>query len=359
MKTLFEPVKLGKIEIGKRLIRSATLEYGGSKDGVISPYLKELYVNLAKGGVELIITGMMGVSYDSCLMPSMAKVYDESFHGNFSDLANAVHSEGAKIIVQIAHCGVKAAVYDKGDCPKGPSEALEVKDHPAIAMTKDEIKAVINDFAQAALKCKDSGADGVQIHCAHGYLLSQFMSPFYNKREDEYGGSIENRARMLFEVYDAVKSAVGEHYPIFVKINYTDLSEPGLTGEECLWVCKELEKKGIDAIEISSGLGRDKFSIPFRKISDESQEGSFAEGALKIASEINTPVISVGGYRTPSVSEDFLNKGNIAALSLCRPLICEPDLFNRWNNGDRSKARCTSCNRCFFTEYLTCNKKPE
>ena len=341
MKKVFEEYILGSMVLKNRLIRSATFENGGADNGLITPLLKEIYEELAKGEVGLIITGMMGVGPNACVNSSMVKIYDDSFIDRFSEIAHAVHQMGGKIVVQLGHCGAKATVIDLGKRPFCPSKYGNSKE-----ITKDEIKMLLKKYGEAALKCKMAGADGVQIHAAHGYLISQFLSPYFNKRTDEYGGDIQNRARFLFDVYDEIRSLVDEVYPVLIKINYNDLVENGLSDDECEWVCMELEKRGIDAIEISSGIGVNTESAPTQP-NQKKIEGFFADGALNIASKVTTPVISVGGYRSLDVIEKKLNQGNISAISLCRPFIKEPFLLKRWKNGDKGKASCVSCNGCF------------
>ena len=348
MKKLFDPVALGQLKLKNRLIRSATFERGAAEDGVITDKLGEIYADLAEGGVGLIITGQMGVGPNSCLTSAMTAIYRDEFLPEFRAIAELVHQRDSKIVVQLNHCGVKAGIIDQGDLPWGPTASRMVSDKPARAMSIEDIGNVTNDFAQAALKCKTAGADGVQIHAAHGYLLSQFLNPQYNTRQDQYGGSIENRARFLLEVYDAVRAQVGPNYPVILKINYHDLEEPSITGEECRWVCQELDRRGIDAIELSAGLVSSIKSGPSRRIIHEEDEGSFAAWAVELSATINVPVISVGGFRTPAIAEHWLNKGNIAAISLCRPLIREPGLVRRWQSGDLSKAQCISCNKCYM-----------
>jgi 2,4-dienoyl-CoA reductase-like NADH-dependent reductase (Old Yellow Enzyme family) len=159
----------------------------------------------------------------------------------------------------------------------------------------------------------------------------------------------------LWEVYEAVRSKVGKDYPVFVKINFSDLTDPGLQGHECVLICKELEKRGVDAIEISSGLAVGPQSRPLPVGADMDSEGCFAAGALEVADAVSVPVISVGGYRSPAFVKEMLNKGNLSAISLCRPLIREPDLVKRWKAGDLAPSQCVSCNGC-FAETLKCSK---
>lgn len=345
MKKIFEPFKIGNMTVKNRIVRSATFERG-AVNGHIDPSLEKMYKAFADGQVGLIITGMMGTSKNACLSTAMVKMYTDGFVGELKKLTDIAHEDGTKVVVQMNHCGVKS-MSDGEDQIFGPSEITMIPDRPARAMTKADIKEVVDGFGESALRCKQGGADGVQIHVAHGYLLSQFMSPFFNKREDEYGGSVENRARIVFEVYESVRAKVGKDFPVMVKINFTDFVEPTVTFEECKWVCKELEKRGLDGIELSAGAGNDGKSTPSRRVADESQEASFIKEAIELADYVNIPVISVGGYRTPSVIEKSLNAGKIVAVAMSRPLICEPNLVKRWADGDVSKAKCLSCNKCF------------
>jgi 2,4-dienoyl-CoA reductase-like NADH-dependent reductase (Old Yellow Enzyme family) len=254
--------------------------------------------------------------------------------------------------VQLGHIGVKAKGFVRDDCVMSSSDIQFEDGSSARAMTRDDINAVAAAFGSAALRCKEAGADGVQIHAAHGYLITQFLSPYYNKRTDEYGGGIKNRARFLLEVYDAIRANVGASYPVLVKINYTDLAEPGISPDEAVQVCKELSARGIDGIEVSGGIGLNSKTSPSQR--GFAEEGFFAANAARVASQVSCPVIAVGGFRTPEKIEEWLNKGNFEAAALSRPLIREPALANRWKNGDVSKASCISCSKCFLMEHLGC-----
>lgn len=346
MKRLFDPVSIGSLTLKNRLVRSATFEIGYGRDGHVLPALADYYRQLALGGVGLIITGMCGVCENSRYRTGMFKMYEDYFVPEFAPAVAAVHECGGKIAVQLGHTGVRATLLESSDCPYGPSDYDEAR-----AMTREEIRQVVAAYGEAARKCKEAGADAVQLHSAHGYLLSQFLSPHFNHRSDEYGGSIENRSRIHREIYAAIRQAVGPDFPILIKINYCDHLPDGLTGEECIWVCKELERLGLDGVEISSGaaVNRPSSSVPIGK-----EEGFNGEFALAVSAALHIPVISVGGYRTVPTMEDFLNRGNIAAISLSRPLIREPDLPQRWQQAPTVKAACISCNRCFKTEILSC-----
>ena len=234
--------------------------------------------------------------------------------------------------------------------PYSPSDFMDDTGSIAKEMTLAEIKQVVKDFGSAAEICKRCSADAVEIHAAHGYLLSQFLSPYYNKRNDKYGGSIENRFRIVEEVYLSIRAHVGKDFPIMIKLNYEDLVQPGFIGDECVFVCKRLEELGINGIEISSGLAISPISLPFQKPNNP-MSGTFTNGALEVASKVNVPVISVGGYRSLDGIEAVLNEGNISAFSVSRPLICEPDLISKWLKGDTRISKCISCNKCFLGVY--------
>ena len=213
-----------------------------------------------------------------------------------------------------------------------------------------EIDQVVEAFGKAAGRAKKAGFDGVQLHAAHGYLLSQFLSPFFNKRTDNYGGSIENRARILLEAFHAVRNEVGEEYPVFVKINSEDFVEGGLTVAEMLQVCAMLEKAGVDAIEMSGGTiyaSGAYSSCRVGALDSPEKEVYYKEAAVRYKEKINVPLILVGGIHSFGVSEHLISEGVADFISICRPLIREPNLIKRWKDGDTAPPACVYCNGCF------------
>lgn len=331
MKKIFGPVRLGRLELKNRILRSAALTDKDGADGRYLPYEKEVCAALSQNGVAAIITGMMGVGTNSCASDFMVKTYIDGFVESFREICGAAHQNGGKIVAQISHCGANSMVFEEGENPWAPSDIVSMMGFEAKEMTAEQIARVVKDFGSAAASCKEAGADAVQLHCAHAYLLSQFLSPYYNKRTDGYGGSIKNRARVVFEAYDAVRKAVGGDYPVLVKINFDDLiGGDGLQGDECVWVCKELCKRGVDAIEVSSGLALTKESRPMQKAVEGAAEGHFTQGALEVAKNVNCAVISVGGYRTAEQISHCLNLGEIEAVSMCRPFT-NPAYIADWD----------------------------
>jgi 2,4-dienoyl-CoA reductase-like NADH-dependent reductase (Old Yellow Enzyme family) len=187
----------------------------------------------------------------------------------------------------------------------------------------------------------------VQLHGAHGYLINQFLSPLTNRRSDEYGGSIENRSRFLFEVYQKVRVAMGNEYPLFIKLNASDNLDGGLDIDDAVYTAKKLSESGIDAIEISAGTPASGEESPAReKINKPEKEAYNLELACRIKEAVSCPVIVVGGFRSYEVAEKAISDG-MDYISMARPFIREPNLANRWLHGDRSPAKCISCNSCF------------
>jgi 2,4-dienoyl-CoA reductase-like NADH-dependent reductase (Old Yellow Enzyme family) len=209
---------------------------------------------------------------------------------------------------------------------------------------------VVEAFGISAARAEKAGFDGVQIHAAHGYLLSQFLSPFYNKRNDEYGGSTENRMRIVLEIFKSIKDKVRADYPVMIKLNAQDFVEGGLNADEAIEVAAALDSSGIDAIELSGGTFAfsGKFN-PVRsgKLNSQDEEVFYGKEAVKYKEKVRAPLMLVGGIRSFEVAERLVNEGTADYISLCRPLIREPGLVNRWRSGDLRKATCLSDNQCF------------
>jgi 2,4-dienoyl-CoA reductase-like NADH-dependent reductase (Old Yellow Enzyme family) len=215
-------------------------------------------------------------------------------------------------------------------------------------MSGDDIEEVIESFGQAARRAKEAGFDGVQIHAAHGYLLSQFLSPVFNRRKDSYGGEVENRARILLEVLHRVREVVGKGFPVLVKINCEDALEGGLNVEDSIHVGVMLQGEGIAAVEVSGGtLASGRLSPSRKGIKSEQTEAYFRDAARAFKERLDVPIILVGGIRSPQLAERLVAEGAADYLAMSRPLIREPGLVNRWASGDLRPALCRSDNQCF------------
>jgi len=249
-------------------------------------------------------------------------------------------------VTQLNHAGYKSIV-DRA----GPSEYGEAG-WKARALNIDEIREIVDAFGDAAQRSMDAGFDGVQIHGAHGYLVSQFLSRLANRRTDEYGGNLENRMRLLNEVYDEIRARVGGCIPVLIKLNCDDFSPSGFTVEDSIEVAKALSKRGIDAIEISGGgVGQvaEIRRVRARSEHPELSEASFAGHAAKIRGAIKpTTMALVNGIRSRRCMEAIVEKGVADLISMSRPFIREPDLVRRLEAGQPA-ATCTSCDACSAT----------
>jgi len=336
MKSLFETTEISGMELKNRFICSAIWEGLADEKGHVTSELIDHYHRLAEGGVGTIITGFSNIMDYDKPTHNMNGIYNDVFIDEYRELIENVHEHNVNIIMQIVHGGTKwgpSAVKHKstGTVPK--------------EMTRDDVKTVIQAFGDAALRVQKAGFDGVQIHAAHGFLLSMFLNPYYNTRTDEYGGSIENRARIIFETYEAVRKSVGPDYPVFIKVNSKDFMDNGLTFEDSLYVCKELSDKGIDMIEVSGGSYSSREGEgPMRNT--ENNESYFKDYAAKIAHEVDVPVALVGGNRRIEKMTEILNTTKIDYFSMARPFIHEPGLINRWMEHDLDSTECVSCHAC-------------
>lgn len=350
MKQIFEEARIGKMTLKNRLVRSAMWENLATDKGYMSDRLFNLYEDLAEGGVGMIITGYAFVTPDEQPNPGMMGIYDDSFIEDYKKLTDMVHRHDSRIVMQIAYGGSQTGYQPKGREIWGPSAIPDLAfGVTPKTMTRDDIRSLVKAFGDAAVRVKAAGFDGVQIHGAHGYLLSQFLTPHYNQRNDEYGGGINNRVRIIEEVYEEIRQRVGSDYPVLIKINAEDFVENGLSFEECRFVAQRLAEMGIDALEISGGTFASGERNPCRtKINKAEEEAYHADYAAQIAKDVEVPVMLVGGLRTPEVIERLLKDTNIEFFSLARPLLAEPDLPRRWQKGNRARAKCISCNACLL-----------
>ena len=348
MSIMFEPCEINGLQLSNRFVRSATWEGMAAGDGACSPKLIDLMIGLAGGGVGLIITSHAYVSPEGQAGPWQLGVYRDELLPGLATMAKAVHEKGGRIVMQLAHAGYFASAKLTGRTPMAPSNVEGFAKGPRREMTIEDIQSVVKAFAAAAKRVQKAGFDGVQIHSAHGYLLSQFLSPAFNQRRDQYGGDIGNRARALIEVLGSIREAVGNNYPVLVKMNCRDFIENGLTLEDSLQVGAMLEENGIDAIELSGGvLVGGKLSPSRMGIKTEDKEAYFRDDAAAFKNQLDIPLILVGGNRSFQVAERLVKEGIADFISMSRPLIREPDLIKRWKSGDLRKSACDSDNLCF------------
>jgi 2,4-dienoyl-CoA reductase-like NADH-dependent reductase (Old Yellow Enzyme family) len=316
-------------------------------EGRPRPQLAALYRELVQGGVGLIITGHMYVHPSGKAHPEMAGIYSDGLIPSLAELADAVHQEAGLVAVQINHGGMQCSKEAVTETIAPSAAGFPFLERPAREMKSEEIELAIDAFGQAARRAKKAGFDGVQIQAAHGCLVSQFLSPFVNKRTDEWGGDLEGRMRFLREVCRAVRKQVGPDYPVFTKLGVVDGGVQGLTLEEGVRVVAALKNMRLDAVEISEGIGGAKSSSVRKGIRTEADEAYFRPFARLARSATDLPIILVGGFRSRHVMEDVLDSGDANFISLCRPLIREPELPNRMRDGLQERSSCISANNCW------------
>lgn len=348
MKSLFEPTRINGMTLANRFVRSATWEGMAETDGTCTDRLSVLMQNLAAGGVGLVITGHTYIDRRGQAGPWQLGIDKDKHITALWKMTAAVHSRGGKIVMQLAHAGLMADTDQTGNDPLAPSVVEGFAQAAARQMSADDIGVVVEAFGKAAVRAKTAGFDGVQIHAAHGYLLSQFLSPAFNRRTDAYGGSVENRARIVLEVVRRIRQAVGHRFPLLIKMNVSDYLDGGLEEQQAVDTAQLLQEIGIDAIELSGGTGASGKLRPVRTgITSIKREGYFEDAAKAFRRRLNLPLILVGGIRSYKTAERIITGDTADYISMSRPFIREPGLVNRWKSGDLRPSTCVSDNRCF------------
>lgn len=318
------PAKLENITLPNRFVRSATELFAAGEDGHISPYELAAYEELKSEPIGTVITANTCVSPEGRSGKNQNAFWDESFFADQAAILKAARSGERKVIFQLGHGGIRA---------EGSNGGLPV--YSPDNMTITVLQGIVEAFVRAAENAKALGFDGVQVHSAHSYLLSQMFYPQYNHRRDAYGGSVDNRLRMLLEIVAGIKISCGDEFPVFVKLNGTNAVENDQYILHVRRAAELMKREGVEALELSgyepSPAG--KVNAPY-----------FFSRAACLAAETELPIILVGGIRKMKDVEDALAAG-ITAVSVSRPLLRDPDFFTHLLNGE--DARCIGCNRCF------------
>ena len=343
MVNLFKPYHIGELEIRNRFIRSATTSAWSDEHGIVRDEMIKYYEQLAEGGVGLIIKGHLYIDPRGKAHTGMAGLHDDSVIPKLKELTDAVHRNGGAILAQINYGGYQASAGER----MGPSN-YKGKGWEARAMTTGEIWDVVEKFGQASERAIRAGFDGVQLHAAHGYVISEFLSKHANSRTDEWGGDLKNRMRLLKEVYEDVRGKLGSDAVIAMKMNCDDFSMDGFTVEEAAQVAHALAIRGMDMIEVSGGgIGReDKYVERARHTDPALCESSFAGHCEKIRATTKPKVLAlVNGFRTKAVMQAVVDRSVADMISMSRPLIREPDLINKMKAG-QEEVSCIRCDAC-------------
>lgn len=376
---LLEPGTIGPIEVRNRIVRAATSESAARPSGEVSDELIAILEELARGGIGLVMTGHMFVAARGRYGRGQAGIHDDSMIGGLRNLTTAVHRHGGRIFAQLAHAGSQSMVRDVNAL--APSLIPNIMTgRRAKAATVDEIMDTVAAFASAARRAAEADFDGVQIHAANGYLISEFRSPVTNQRDDEWGGSLERRERFPIEVVRAVRSELPASMAVSMKVGVEDLvsDDHRLAIAEAIAGVRAAVSAGLDAVEVSSNVISDYPGgsiVPYvavgsrravrdlllhRLLKPPGPEAYFLPYAREVRKVCNTKVILVGGLRRVATMEDIIRRGDADFVALSRPLIREPHLVRKIESGWRGQVACTSCNICSVHEgrSLRCWRQP-
>lgn len=343
MPGLFDPIQIGSVTVQNRLIRSATNDYMGKPDGWLSEAETRMYEELAKNNVGLIITGHAYVQHPQARVREIQNgIYSDQFIPGYREVTGLVHSHDSKILLQISHAGGQTRPeFIEGMMPVSPSGVPlpQTPDSPGRPFAEPELAELVSAFADAAERAHRAGFDGVQVHCAHEYLLSQFLSPTYNRREDRWGGALENRIRLPLEILRAVRGRVPRDFLVAVKINTNDRGENSGWESELVEALKMMEREGADLVELSG----------FDWAVNKAKQPFYPDAARQVKAALQIPVALVGGIDLRA-AEPLL--GDCCdMISLARPLICEPDYITRYLADSSAPMRCVRCSQCLQSYF--------
>lgn len=341
---VFEPGKIGKLEIKNRLIVSAMSSHLGNDDGTPNEEVTCYLEAKARGGWGLIFTEDLGVTVDAGCDPVVGSLWNDSQIPAWTETVRRVHAAGGLMGAQIYHAGRERTLKAYNTHPVAPS-AIKEPTMPYVprALSTEEVRELVKAYAQCARRVKECGFDCVEIHGAHGYLINQFMSPFSNKRNDEYGGTLINRMRFPIEIVQAVREVVGEDFPIVFRMNTNDYMDGGIELAEAIVMAKMLEDAGVDALHCTQGTYASKQAIiapGFIPVMNYSGNAA----AIKVS--VNIPVIAVGRYNDIYMTEAMLSDGKADFVAMARASLADPELPNKAKEGRVEEIiHCIGCNQ--------------
>jgi 2,4-dienoyl-CoA reductase-like NADH-dependent reductase (Old Yellow Enzyme family) len=342
MSRIFEPFYINKLQIKNRFIRSATVDNLG-KDQLVSQAQLDFYRELARGEVGLIISSGLFPSLDGWAAPGQLGIHNDSMIPSLKKLVDEVHRYGGKIAAQLMHAGWFGNPQLSGLQLVGPSSTINPANKlPVRGLSADEVYEHVEQFVQAGRRAAEAGFDAVQIHAAHGWLASAFLSPVTNQRKDEWGGSAEKRAAFVIKALEGIRRVTGPDYPVFLKLGIKDYHPQGKTAEEGIASAVLFIRAGADAIEISEGVEAE----PFHHIRASATSPYYLDECRQAVKIIDKPLILVGGMRQLADMEKIIDEGTAAAVSLCRPFIMDQHIVSKFRQGLLAGSYCVSCNGC-------------
>lgn len=361
---LFSPMTINGMEIRNRSVMPAMGTAYANMDNTAGDRLLHYLAARARGGVGLIVTEVCAAMARGRGFPNELGAWRNDFVPALAKIPAAVHPWGAKVALQLHHAGRETTAHAAGAIPEAPSAIPSViLNQPCEEMSPARIREVVEGFGSAAFRAKKAGFDAVEIHGAHGYLLTQFLSPFSNRRQDAYGGSDDNRARFVLEVVESVRAAVGSDYPVLIRVSADEMIRGGYTVEFMKWLAPRLVSAGVDAIHASIGV----YSTPgnLSIASMDTEPGFNLANARAIREAAGVPVIAVGRISTPELAEEALARGDADLISFGRQHLTDPDFMNKVRAGDLEDVRwCVACNQgcierlSFEMKSATCTFNP-
>lgn len=339
---LFEPMKIGTMEVKNRLVVPAMSTLTATDKGACSEQFVKYIERKAKGGWGLIITEYYGVAPFVGFFPKMLGIWNDELIENHKQVSNAAHRGGAKIAAQISHSGRETYIAVSDENLVGPSPIRDVSGtKKPRELSKDEIKVIVSQYGDTALNLKKAGFDAIEIYAAHGYLISNFLSKYSNKRIDEYGGCLENRMRFLLEIVEDTRNKVGKDFPIMVRISTREFVPGGLSIAESRVIASKLEEAGVDAIDCSQGI----FTVSQNIVEPMQMEnGIFLNASKEIKECVNIPVIAAGRINEASIASSALKTGKCDLVGMGRASLADPDFPIKVKEGRLDEIRyCIGC----------------
>jgi len=348
---LLEPFSLAKLTLPNRVVMTTVKLGYGAKDGKVTDRHVAFYVRRAQGNAGLLTTEPMYVMLNGRELPTQLGIHDDELVAGLRKLVNAVHAAGGHIMAHINHAG-------KAANPKlvGPAGSVSASAVPCPSrritprpLDREEIGQVVAAFGAAARRVREAGFDALEIPFSHGYLIHQFLAPHSNRREDDYGGSLENRLRFGRQVIAAVRQAVGEEFPLVVRMNAADYADGGLTVEDALGIAPAVEAMGVQALSITSGTMCE--SAPFCLYPAGTPKANLLPAAARIRGKVKIPVIVAGRIRTPQLAREALANGQTDLIGLGRPFLADPDWVRKIEEGDEEAILlCAACHQGCLAE---------
>ena len=342
MPGLFEPININRLRLPNRFVRSATVDNLG-QNGFVTEVQLQRYAALARGEVGLICSSGLFPSQDGWAAPGQPGIHRDEMIPSLQRLVRAVHENGGKIAAQLMHAGWLGNPEVSGLQVIGPSAMTNPANGlPVRELSSEEVYEHVEQYIQAGRRAVEAGFDAVQLHGAHGWLISAFLSPVTNRRQDEWGGSAEKRAAFVLRIVEGLRKIAGPDYPVFIKLGLKDYHPQGKSLAEGIETARQLEKAGVDAIEVSEGIEEQ----PFHHIRQDATSPYYMEECRQARPLLKVPLILVGGLRRLREMQQVLDEGVADAVSACRPFIMDPEIVKKFREKAADTSDCISCNAC-------------